>query len=108
MAVQKCPDCAANMILVNNRDGTTSYHCEYCGKTIDIHPETTADKLFTFAKRAVNAISDRVDPIRQQEAFLEDLRRIRDNSTGKKRARLERQIAVEERNLEYYKKTRNR
>ena len=60
---QKCPNCAASMILVNNRDGTDSYKCEYCGHVINNRPKTAADRVFSFVKRAVNALKDDDDPL---------------------------------------------
>lgn len=106
MADQKCPNCSANMILKNNRDGTTSYHCEYCGNIIDIQPKTTADKLFTFVNRAVNAINERMDPTIKQQEFIDELKELRDKATGKRRARLEKQIETEERALAAYRRAR--
>lgn len=59
---QKCSNCAAPMILVNNRDGTTSYKCEYCGYVFNNKPKTTTDKVFAFINRAVNALKEDDDP----------------------------------------------
>ena len=58
MADQKCPNCSAPMLLINNRDGTTSDKCDYCGYEHKNLPKTTTDKVFTFMKRAVNALKD--------------------------------------------------
>lgn len=55
---QKCPNCAAPMILKNNRDGTTSYSCDYCGYVLNNRPKTAADKVFTFLNRAINTLKD--------------------------------------------------
>ena len=58
MDSQKCPQCAAQMILVNKRDGTDAYVCEYCGNIIDIRPKTASDRIFSFVNRAINALKD--------------------------------------------------
>lgn len=61
MENQKCPNCSAPMILINNRDGTTSYECKYCGYVLNNRPKTTSDKIFSFINRAVNALKDEGD-----------------------------------------------
>lgn len=58
MENQKCPNCSAPMRLKNNADGTNSFVCEYCGSVINNLPKTTADKIFSFVNRAVNALKD--------------------------------------------------
>ena len=58
MENQKCPQCAAPMVLINKRDGTNAYVCEYCRYVLDIRPKTTADKVFSFVNRAINALKD--------------------------------------------------
>lgn len=60
---QKCPNCAAPMMLINNRDGTTSYKCEYCGYVFNNRPKTATDKVFSFINRAVNALKEDSDPL---------------------------------------------
>lgn len=82
MEEQKCSQCGATMILVHNRDGSSSYKCEYCGHRIDIRPQTASDHISTFINRAINAVSEakeslkenlgmneavQIDPKKQQE-----------------------------------------
>ena len=55
---QKCPNCAAPMILINNRDGTTSYRCNYCGYEYNNRPKNATERVFSFINRAVNALKD--------------------------------------------------
>ena len=101
MADQKCPDCGANMLLLNNRDGTISYLCKYCGKRFDVQPVSTSDKLFAFAKRAINAINERreeddYDPYLDQH--IATLRKKLETASGKERAKLEKRL---EKDLQY-------
>lgn len=63
MEKQQCPNCSAPLTLVNNRDGTTSYLCGYCGYKEDHKPESTADKIFSLVNRAINAYNDSKDPM---------------------------------------------
>lgn len=58
MGVQKCPDCGANMLQKECHDGSFAFHCEYCGKNINLRPENAADRIFTFSKRVINAINE--------------------------------------------------
>lgn len=58
MENQKCQQCSAPMVLINKRDGTNAYVCEYCGYVLDIRPKTTSDKVFSFVNRAINALKD--------------------------------------------------
>ena len=58
MTNQKCQNCSAPMTLIQNRDGTDSYKCAYCGAVINIRPKTVSDKVFTFINRAANALKD--------------------------------------------------
>ena len=60
---QKCENCSAPMVLKNNRDGTTSYECPYCGYVVNNRPKTASDRVFTFLNRAVNALKDGDDPL---------------------------------------------
>ena len=101
MPAQKCPDCSANMILVNNRNGTTSFHCEYCGKIIDNRPASNADKVFSLVNRAINAYNEYKenssgDPYLDQR--IADLRKRLEFASGKERAKLEKKL---ERELQY-------
>ena len=63
MQSEKCPNCNANMILKENRDGTSSFLCEYCGHVIYVQPKTISDKLMVFTKRAINAYNEHNDPL---------------------------------------------
>lgn len=58
MENQKCQQCSAPMVLINKRDGTNAYVCEYCGYVLDIRPKTASDKVFSFVNRAINALKD--------------------------------------------------
>ena len=91
MESQKCPNCNANMILKNNRDGTTSYLCQYCGNKIDIQPKTFADKLFVMSKRAINAYNEYKDPLSKLPTE-EELARM----SPKERKRAEREIKYQQ------------
>lgn len=63
MEKQQCPNCSAPLNLSNNRDGTTSYVCDYCGYRKDNKPETTSDKLFSLANRVITSMNERRDPM---------------------------------------------
>lgn len=78
MADYKCPDCAANMTLVNHFDGTGKYKCEYCGKEIPV-------------KIQMPAVSD--DPA--FDAMVLELRRRISEASGKEKAKLEKKLARE-------------
>lgn len=58
MTNQKCQNCSAPMELIQNRDGTDSYKCSYCGAVIHIRAKTASDKVFAFINRAANALKD--------------------------------------------------
>ena len=91
MENQKCPNCSANMILINNRDGTTSYKCEYCGNIISIQPESLTEKLFVMTKRAINAYNEYKDPLSKLPTE-EELSRM----SPKERKRAEREIRYQQ------------
>ena len=79
MEQQKCAQCSAPMILINKRDGTDAYICEYCGYTIDILPKTASDKIFSFVNRAINALKDDVpsEPVSpKQEEYEKRMREL--------------------------------
>lgn len=63
MENQKCASCGAPMSFINDKTGTYAYHCDYCGYQVNIRPESTSDKVFTFVNRAVNAFSRDDDPV---------------------------------------------
>ena len=108
MAELKCPDCGANMVVISNYDGTSTQHCEYCGKNIHVQAPGIKSQLGFILSRAVNSVVTQLDPYVQQESHLEELKRLRDMSDGKARAKLDKQIALEERRLEAYRLARRR
>ena len=82
MADYKCPDCAANMILINHYDGTGKYKCEFCGKEIPVRiqmPQPSKDEGFNM--------------------MINDLRRRISEASGKEKTKLEKKLARE---LQYH------
>lgn len=78
MSTYKCPDCAANMTLIDNFDGTGFYRCEYCGKSIPVRiqrPQISKDPAFN--------------------AMIQDLQRRITAADGKEKAKLEKKLAKE-------------
>lgn len=62
MDQQKCPSCAAPMIVIDNRDGSYFYKCEYCGNRLDIRAQTVSSRIFALANRVADALNEKPLP----------------------------------------------
>jgi DNA-directed RNA polymerase subunit M/transcription elongation factor TFIIS len=62
MDKQQCPNCSAPMIVIDNRDGSYCYKCEYCGSRIDVKSQTVSSRVFALANRIVDSFSDKTIP----------------------------------------------
>lgn len=106
MNVQKCPNCSANMLLVNNSDGTTSFKCEYCGTIINNRPKNISEKVMAFVNKAVNAVRDD-DPFKNlSPEKREELQKRIDAANEKQKAAYERYIEKKVKMYERYAEKR--
>jgi DNA-directed RNA polymerase subunit RPC12/RpoP len=78
MADWKCPDCGANMTLIDNYDDTGFLRCPYCGKNIPVR-----------ITRPALAQDPYLSP------YIQELRRQIAQAEGKKKEKLEKKLARE-------------